>query len=76
MKPTALIAAAALTLLAAPDAQAASCSGRACNDKDPVTAGCNSGTTVAAVTVTGWVSSHAVRNRFSSASLSCAPGTP
>ncbi|KJK49669.1 hypothetical protein UK23_13035 [Lentzea aerocolonigenes] len=47
MKSTALIAAAALTLLVAPDAQAASCSGRSCNDKDPVATGCSSGSTVA-----------------------------
>ncbi|NKE56709.1 DUF2690 domain-containing protein [Lentzea sp. PSKA42] len=47
MKSTSLIAAAALTLLMAPDAQAASCSGRSCNDKDPVATGCSSGSTVA-----------------------------
>ncbi|MFS8096276.1 YjfA family protein [Lentzea alba] len=42
MKSTSLIAAAALVLLAAPDAQAASCSGTGCNGKDPVAAGCSS----------------------------------
>ncbi|MGW4206390.1 DUF2690 domain-containing protein [Lentzea sp. NPDC004789] len=50
MKSTSLIAAAALTLLSclmAPDASAASCSGRGCNDKDPVATGCSSGSTVA-----------------------------
>lgn len=43
MKSTCLIAAAAFTLLMAPDAQAASCSGSNCNDKDPVATGCGSG---------------------------------
>jgi hypothetical protein len=47
MKSTSLVAAAALTLLLAPDAQAASCSGRGCNGKDPVQAGCSAGTTIA-----------------------------
>ncbi|WP_154697395.1 DUF2690 domain-containing protein [Lentzea guizhouensis] len=47
MKPTSLIAAAALVLLAAPDARAASCSGRGCNGEDPVRAGCSAGATVA-----------------------------
>lgn len=47
MKSTSLIAAAALTLLMAPDAQAASCSGTGCNGKDPVAAGCSGSTTVA-----------------------------
>ena len=50
MKPTSLIAAAALTLLSclvAPDAQAASCSGRGCNGKDPADTGCSAGSTVA-----------------------------
>ncbi|SER24695.1 Protein of unknown function [Lentzea xinjiangensis] len=47
MKPTALIAATALLFLAAPDAQAASCSGRGCNGEDPVAAGCAGSTTVA-----------------------------
>lgn len=47
MKSTCLIAAAAFTLLMAPDAQAASCSGSNCNDKDPVATGCGSGSTVA-----------------------------
>jgi hypothetical protein len=47
MKSTALIAAAAFTLLMAPDAQAASCSGRGCNGEDPVSAGCSSGSTTA-----------------------------
>lgn len=47
MKSTVLMAAAALTLLMAPDAQAASCSGHGCNEKDPVTTGCSSGSTIA-----------------------------
>src|SRR5688572_8659585 len=50
MKSTSLIAAAALTLLSclvAPDAQAASCSGRGCNGKDPADTGCSAGSTVA-----------------------------
>lgn len=50
MKSTSLIAAAALTVLsclAAPDAQAASCSGRGCNGMDPSVTGCSAGSTIA-----------------------------
>lgn len=50
MKSTCLVASAALTLLMAPDAQAVSCSGNGCNDKDPVAAGCSAGSTIADTT--------------------------